>query len=949
MAKYKVRNIVYSYFSTIGSFVWKTVFIMVMIHSIGQSQNIIYESYSIKEGLPSSEFYDLIQDSSGLMWFTSDKGIVSYDSYEFKTYTLEDGLSNMVNFNFYKENRNTFWVNAMDGTFTQWSGNHFVPFKFNDNLIEFKSAEYQWHEIVNIDNDYIYFIRNYDVTEKIRTYKINRHSGQISKHGGKKIVPSANCSPKTIRAVNQINYSNENDVKYTSPINKTTFLGDRNQEIKNENFNLIHCEYISDQKEHYFLTDRGIEIYDEGNFSKSKKSYSLNAAASAALILSSGELWVTTLSSGLIKIVNQDLLKFKLPNSYSDNIEKLFPMKNQLFAKNISGDIFLIDPELNIENQINGQGKRGHSIAHRDVLDTTIYQFVGFEINKHKQIKNHSKSFTFIHLNNQYTLGIGFSGASLFCHNQDQRVDKVSTKILSYKHKGDLHYFGTLDGLYMFDAKTLMHTQPHFTKNINLNGKRINDIIVQTNGTWLGILGEGLFLCTDKECKEPVKVKGSPKSILSLASEGDSVIWIGTNRGINKCHYSINNGVLDVKEWKHFNLSHGLSSNYIKTLTYWNDYLWIGTDSGLMYVRPDLLDLNIDPPQININFIKSGNQEKIEHFDQLVFANKDNDIQIGFSGITKYKPEKGQEIYRYSLMDEGSTKFNWKSTNNRALEFLNMDPGRYQFNIQCQNSNHVWSDTKRIDFTIEPHFTQTLIFKAFVPILLIFVLSIIWHFKSKAFKNKVNLELRLKKAELAILRNQMNPHFIFNSLNSIQNYIFSNKKTEANLFLHTLSNLVRKSLSFSRVEYISLEDEIEFIQEYLLLEKMRFNDKFNFTIEYDDSILLNKIMIPALITQPIIENSVKHAFKKKKEVGKIDINYQLFDHKILITIKDDGMGFNSSKISKNGKYVSLGLNIIRQRIHLINEKLKLKTAQLEISSNFPFGTICSITLPIERL
>ena len=195
----------------------------------------------------------------------------------------------------------------------------------------------------------------------------------------------------------------------------------------------------------------------------------------------------------------------------------------------------------------------------------------------------------------------------------------------------------------------------------------------------------------------------------------------------------------------------------------------------------------------------------------------------------------------------------------------------------------------------------------------------------------------------------MNPHFIFNSINAVQSYIFSGMKAEANIYIHSLSKLMRKSLKFSRCETISLSEEIEFLKEYMLLEQMRFDSLFEFTIKFDETIDKDVIFIPPLVIQPIVENAIKHAFKSMKSGGKILIDYQVKEKLVHISVVDNGKGINQKERNRSKDHQSLGLEIVRQRLSLINEKLNINDAGIEIRSNAPSGTICHITLPIKNL
>ncbi len=173
-------------------------------------------------------------------------------------------------------------------------------------------------------------------------------------------------------------------------------------------------------------------------------------------------------------------------------------------------------------------------------------------------------------------------------------------------------------------------------------------------------------------------------------------------------------------------------------------------------------------------------------------------------------------------------------------------------------------------------------------------------------------------------------------------------KAEANLYIHSLSKLMRRSLKFSRCETISLTEEIAFLREYMILEQMRFESLFDFRIKYNENIDKNLIQIPALVIQPLVENAIKHAFKGMKSGGKILIDYRITEKIIHVTVTDNGKGMNSKEGNKSKDHQSVGLEIVRQRLNLINEKLNINKAGIQIKSSAHSGTSCLITLPIIK-
>jgi len=203
------------------------------------------------------------------------------------------------------------------------------------------------------------------------------------------------------------------------------------------------------------------------------------------------------------------------------------------------------------------------------------------------------------------------------------------------------------------------------------------------------------------------------------------------------------------------------------------------------------------------------------------------------------------------------------------------------------------------------------------------------------------------------LRQQMNPHFIFNTLNSIQYYMYQNDRISTNNYLTKFSSLMRKTLENSTHTSIPINDEIEALQLYLQLEALRFKDKFKWEINIDEEIDPLLFKIPTMLIQPYVENSICHGLSNKDDNGYIHIDLKLFENYISVTIEDDGIGREKAqqiKKIKNGKHSSLGTKITESRLKLVNDlygnEMKIHYEDLKDDHGMPAGTRVIINIPI---
>lgn len=216
---------------------------------------------------------------------------------------------------------------------------------------------------------------------------------------------------------------------------------------------------------------------------------------------------------------------------------------------------------------------------------------------------------------------------------------------------------------------------------------------------------------------------------------------------------------------------------------------------------------------------------------------------------------------------------------------------------------------------------QKLIIYSLIGGLLLLLVTAYFMYKSIKQQKLANNLLALKS-----LRSQMNPHFIFNALNSVNSFIATNDERTANKYLSDFSHLMRSVLENSEEDFIPLEKEIELLELYTNLEHFRFKDKFDYKISVDDSVKISEFQIPPMLLQPYIENAVWHGLRYKKEKGRLDINIAQFkDDEITITIVDDGVGRKKSKELKTEhqqKQNSKGMGNIKKRVSILNEMYK---------------------------
>ena len=209
-----------------------------------------------------------------------------------------------------------------------------------------------------------------------------------------------------------------------------------------------------------------------------------------------------------------------------------------------------------------------------------------------------------------------------------------------------------------------------------------------------------------------------------------------------------------------------------------------------------------------------------------------------------------------------------------------------------------------------------------------------------------------REAEMSqtLLRTQMNPHFVFNAMSVIQSYIFTHNPEKSSKFLVNFSKLMRLILENSPKEFIPLELETEILEKYLKTQKMRFEDRFDFEIQFDENLLFRKALVPPMITQPFVENAIEHGQLHTIEGGKINVTAKEVNSMLQITVQDNGIGRkNAISNHKIKTHKSMAIDITRERIDILNRKYKcagnLKIEDFDLNTGR--GTIVTIQLPLK--
>jgi two-component system LytT family sensor kinase len=277
---------------------------------------------------------------------------------------------------------------------------------------------------------------------------------------------------------------------------------------------------------------------------------------------------------------------------------------------------------------------------------------------------------------------------------------------------------------------------------------------------------------------------------------------------------------------------------------------------------------------------------------------------------------RSKKIIEYNLVNNSdSTGWKINDFDFNLVWLKNLSPGDYELKIRYSIQRE---SVCTYSFTIIAAWYQTLWAKIGFGMLVLLAagfILLLWRSKLQAQKLKTqSTSKRVIQTELKSIRSQFNPHFVFNALSSIQGLITKNDTENASKYLVEFGNLMRDSLKASNNEFVSIASELKILNNYLMLEKLRFG--FNYKLETSDLIDSNAVEIPSLFLQPLLENAVKHGISSLQEKGELIVSFEKLNDDMIVSVRDNGKGFTENEISKG-----FGLQLTKERIKLLNQTL----------------------------
>jgi hypothetical protein len=506
----------------------------------------------------------------------------------------------------------------------------------------------------------------------------------------------------------------------------------------------------------------------------------------------------------------------------------------------------------------------------------------------------------------------------------------------------------------LFSLQLATHVINEWKPDATKDSPGVSCLLTLAHAVLVGTITDGLFLMQEGELKKHITSShGLVSNRVSSVTYHDSTLWIGSDNGV-----SIYN--LRSDTCFHLNKTKGLLAQEVYDVALSNSLLWVSHAQGLqVFKEPDFL--NLQKPVVRIKSV-SSNGQPMKLKNGIKLSPESRQLTISFDVSNNLRAQGSTSIlYRIRELDEN----HWQHTTlkNPIANYLSLPYGKLTLDVKAENENGIVSaNIVSLPITVlapvwkQPWFIAMSIFV----IIIICTLLIYLRLKKINTLNKlrlqqINLAQELRIAQLTSIRAQMNPHFIFNTMALIQGKVLNGLKDEANQHIQVFSALLRSVLDFSTKEMIHLHEEIDILEKYLSIEKDRFGGALEYTISQDEHTRNELIQIPTLLTQPFIENALRHGLMHREGRKVLLIDFSLRSGTLTIRIDDNGIGrFASAEFNKqrNKEHNSFAIKAYQKRIDLLNatrsNKIKLTITDKYSDQGLPTGTLVIIQIPIEN-
>jgi ligand-binding sensor domain-containing protein len=959
--------------------IFLTILTLLLTSYSSFSQEYSYTHYDVADGLAGSTVYCIAQDRDGFIWAATETGVSRFDGTHFRNFTIADGLPDIEVLQLFGDRDGRLWMAPFRKSICYWYKGR-IHNQDNDSMLR------RVHLRQNIEN----FVEDSDGNILIQE---NSALHLILRNGTVKEYDSLGQSPVLASVCACLDSSGHFLVQAADRIFRVTGAG--SSQVLQLPFAVIHPLFIAmsgsylirrmatarysilslatgrlvgrtlgqDMFRHISFTllqDSLLYINEilgstENNISSGKTRRFLSGKPVSRVFRDmDGNLWFATLGQGIYRLNSDQFGIRKIPSlgAETSSVVSIRRINDRLWVGNDREQVFHLSlPEFRIDpadtrqtiakdrilylDTVNGGRAVAGSDVELDVIAGPGYRRLRREFVAVKSV---------VRRQNGLLLVASIWGVGDFDVKRWRFVDTIwrerATTAFCYL---DTVYIGTLNGLYRLTGDN----RPRFMgASEPLLRTRISAVVRGPDGiTWVATSGVGIIgLRGDSAVMVIDKKHGLTSDICRCLELHGRVLWEGTDRGLNRIE-------LDKPGYPvtAFTSNDGIGSDIINTVCADDSMVYVGTPVGLSYFNPGKIGENEGCRVYLLSVLNGSGTDRSADTASLVLPYVDRSIRFAYAGIS-YR-SGGEITYRYRMIGLDSS---WRTTKLTELEYPVLPPGKYEFQLTAINKFGVSSGLLSRRFSVVTPFWQTTWFD--VLLVLVFGAAtwglVIWRIRTirRRQQEREALNRKVTEVERMALQAQMNPHFIFNCLTSVQQYIVDQDIPSANKYITELAKLIRLTLHNSSLAFIRLKDEITYLSAYMALEKLRFKEKMEYSIDVDPQIIGSSCYIPPMLIQPYIENSIRHGLRHRKGgngyiLVRMRQDQEAERQRLTIVVEDNGIGREQSaqyKTAEHIEYQSRGMTMTAERIRMINAAyggdIRVEVVDLGDAAGLPAGT-----------
>jgi len=943
-----------------------------------------------KDGLPDKEFYGLAEDSKGFIWLAGNKGLTRFDGKNSKTYSHPDKRGLSV-FEVNIDSKNRVWCVNISGQVFYVENDQMILFKdFKEELkgqlpqlvvsgetlvmrttrkifivdIPSKKVETIDYDLYDI-NIYPFIFKNQIVISEDGKIKFPEFEQRTVLRElpsffyeliGQALIPCSVAIDK-----------NHILTCYTSAQTSPSFYKfSENTELKidseaiNQVKGIQKIKYIDDKI--WICTSQGIYalVINNGAIEIADSFFKSNFTTDI-LKDRDGNYFITTLNDGI----------YVIPNLYINKLNLSKEISKTTALANLGDSILYVGSNGGTTVKYNVRNETAEYLDFSDkqsVADIAIDSFrnqvsivkklktitINHENKRVRPVTNHSSTKKLVFMNRDSILLTSSAKANIAPIYHKFTRDSTTFSILKrgytclYDPDTKSSYFGLVDELVKVDQSLNIKK----LKRHNEQDVLTKSMAMDKNGNlWVATFTLGLLKFKNDTLTDSWDTSsGLLSDNLNAIALNEPYLWISGDAGIQRLH-------TETGEIKSLTKEDGVPYYSVVDIQPMGNKIYFSGGDYVFTVEEEKAFKNFTPldfyfTEVTIN----GRQMPVT--DSYHLQEKQSEFRVSFNGTGLRAMSSGSYEYRLEGLSHEWIQIN---PGVNSVFFNSIPAGNYQFQLRPAEKESKTASIKEISIVVSVPFFETFWFWGLVVLLVVFVILYVQYRRSRFRESEKNKQLSTLKREkefinlkLENLRSQMNPHFVFNALNSIQEYILKNQRSQAGDYLGKFADLIRTYLDHSVKGRISLQEEIDSLNMYLELEQLRFEERLFYTIDIQINEDADRICIPTMLIQPFVENALKHGLLHIEGERKLSISFskdKTLEEAIICTIEDNGIGREKAKELKAKKlrhHKSFATKATGDRISLLNYVLE-KEASVTITDkhdgNVATGTIVRIKIP----